>query len=326
MAARPGHTARAWVHRQHVRRGRLARGAGAADHVLHRLRSDRRQPARRPPGPDHGDGPPPAGRAPADRRRRRRHRHGRRSELRQDRPADPDARRDRAQHGRHARAVRAATSTSAPASAIMVNNADWLRPLHYLDFLRDIGRHFSVNQMLAAEAYKTRLESGLTFLEFNYMLLQAYDFLHLFQQTDCRLADRRQRPVGELPGRRRPDPQGRGQRAFVLATPLLTTASGAKMGKTEQRRRLARPRAHLALRLLPVLDQHRGRRRRPLPGAIHLPADGRGAGARRAGRGRCASSQGGAGVRGDHADAMASRRRARRRRRRRPRSAATATT
>ena len=75
----------------------------------------------------------------------------------------------------------------APGRAIMVNNADWLRPLHYLDFLRDIGRYFSVNQMLAAEAYKTRLESGLTFLEFNYMLLQAYDFLHLHQEYGCRL-------------------------------------------------------------------------------------------------------------------------------------------
>ena len=71
--------------------------------------------------------------------------------------------------------------------AIMVNNADWLVDLHYIDFLRDIGRHFSVNRMLAAESYKMRLKTGLNFIEFNYMLLQAYDFWHLFKHYDCRL-------------------------------------------------------------------------------------------------------------------------------------------
>ena len=71
--------------------------------------------------------------------------------------------------------------------AIMLNNADWLRELRYIDFLRDIGRHFSVNRMLAAESYKARLETGLNFIEFNYMLLQAYDFWHLFKHYDCRI-------------------------------------------------------------------------------------------------------------------------------------------
>ena len=122
----------------------------------------------------------------------------------------------------------------APGRAIMVNNADWLRPLLYLDFLRDIGRYFSVNQMLAAEAYKTRLESGLTFLEFNYMLLQAYDFLHLHQEYGCRLqlggSDQWANCLAGADLIRKV----KGERAFVLATPLLTTASGAKMGKTEQ--------------------------------------------------------------------------------------------
>ena len=64
----------------------------------------------------------------------------------------------------------------------MVNNADWLLPLNYITFLREIGRHFSVNRMLAAETYQTRLETGLSFLEFNYQLLQAYDFLYLYQE------------------------------------------------------------------------------------------------------------------------------------------------
>ncbi|TET53691.1 MAG: tyrosine--tRNA ligase, partial [Desulfobacteraceae bacterium] len=71
--------------------------------------------------------------------------------------------------------------------ALMLNNADWLVPLNYIDFLRDIGRHFSVNRMLAAESYRQRLESGLSFLEFNYMLLQAYDFWYLSQNYDCLL-------------------------------------------------------------------------------------------------------------------------------------------
>ncbi|MFN3533900.1 MAG: tyrosine--tRNA ligase, partial [Desulfatiglandales bacterium] len=71
--------------------------------------------------------------------------------------------------------------------ALMVNNADWLLPLNYIEFLREIGRYFSVNRMLAAESYKARLETGLSFIEFNYMLLQAYDYLHLFRQYDCRL-------------------------------------------------------------------------------------------------------------------------------------------
>jgi len=71
--------------------------------------------------------------------------------------------------------------------AIMVNNADWLTRLGYIDFLRDIGRHFSVNRMLAAESYRMRLETGLNFIEFNYMLLQAYDFWYLFKHHDCRL-------------------------------------------------------------------------------------------------------------------------------------------
>jgi len=69
--------------------------------------------------------------------------------------------------------------------ALLLNNADWLTKLNYIDFLRDIGVHFSVNRMLATESIKTRLESGLSFIEFNYQLLQAYDFWHLFKYHDC---------------------------------------------------------------------------------------------------------------------------------------------
>jgi tyrosyl-tRNA synthetase len=75
--------------------------------------------------------------------------------------------------------------------AILLNNADWLAPLNYIDFLRDIGRHFSVNRMLTFEAYKQRLEKGLSFIEFNYQLLQSYDFLELYRRGRLHTADRR---------------------------------------------------------------------------------------------------------------------------------------
>ena len=119
--------------------------------------------------------------------------------------------------------------------ALMVNNAEWLAKLNYLEFLRDVGVHFSVNQMLAMETYRTKLESeaGLNFLEFNYALLQAYDFLTLYRQYDCILqmggSDQWANSLAGADLIRRVE----GGQAYVLVTPLLTTASGAKMGKTE---------------------------------------------------------------------------------------------
>ena len=92
--------------------------------------------------------------------------------------------------------------------ALLLNNADWLCAFNYIEFLRDIGRHFSVNRMLAAESYRMRLETGLNFIEFNYMLLQAYDFLYLEQELRLPSPDGRQRPVGEHRGRNRPDQAG----------------------------------------------------------------------------------------------------------------------
>jgi tyrosyl-tRNA synthetase len=114
--------------------------------------------------------------------------------------------------------------------AIVVDNGEWLLPLNYIDFLREIGRHFSVNRMLAAEAYKQRLEKGLSFIEFNYQLLQAYDFLVLKRRHDCTLqiGDQWGNIVAGVDLVRRVD-QGQ---AFALTFPLITTASGAKMGKT----------------------------------------------------------------------------------------------
>ncbi|MGD9005525.1 MAG: tyrosine--tRNA ligase, partial [Desulfobacterales bacterium] len=118
--------------------------------------------------------------------------------------------------------------------ALMLNNADWLAELKYIPFLRDIGRHFSVNRMIKAESYKIRLDSeeGLTFIEFNYMILQAYDFLELFQNYDCRIqmggSDQWGNIVAGVELIRRVH-QGA---AFGITFPLITTSSGEKMGKT----------------------------------------------------------------------------------------------
>jgi len=118
--------------------------------------------------------------------------------------------------------------------ALILNNADWLRPLKYIDFLRDIGVHFSVNRMLGAEAYRQRLETGLTFLEFNYQILQAYDFLHLYQNYDCRLQMGGNDQWGNILAGVDLIRRVTGGQAFALTIPLLTTASGAKMGKTAE--------------------------------------------------------------------------------------------
>ena len=118
--------------------------------------------------------------------------------------------------------------------ALMVNNADWLAPLNYLEFLRDIGRQFSVNRMLSAEAYRTRYESqeGLNFLEFNYMLLQAYDYLHLNRHENCRLQMGGSDQWGNILAGCDLTRRVEGAAVFGITFPLITTASGAKMGKT----------------------------------------------------------------------------------------------
>ena len=117
---------------------------------------------------------------------------------------------------------------------ILVNNSEWLRDLNYIDFLRDIGKHFSVNRMLSFETYKVRLESGLSFLEFNYQLLQAYDFLELNRRYDCRLQmggdDQWANIISGTDLIRRVERKD----AFGWTYPLLTTSSGKKMSKTEK--------------------------------------------------------------------------------------------
>jgi len=116
--------------------------------------------------------------------------------------------------------------------AIAVNNADWLLSLHYITFLRDIGRHFSVNRMLAAEAYKQRLERGLNFIEFNYQILQAYDYLELYRRYNCTLQMGGDDQWGNLLAGVDLIRRVEGVTVHAMTYPLLTTASGAKMGKT----------------------------------------------------------------------------------------------
>ena len=116
--------------------------------------------------------------------------------------------------------------------ALMVNNADWLVDLRYIEFLRDIGKHFSVNRMLAAESYKIRLETGLNFIEFNYMLLQSYDFYHLAKEFDCCLQMGGDDQWGNIVAGIDLIRKKLRKSAHCITFPLLTTASGAKMGKT----------------------------------------------------------------------------------------------
>ncbi len=120
-----------------------------------------------------------------------------------------------------------------PGQAIMVDNYDWLGELKYIEFLRDIGRHFSVNRMLTYEAYKIRMEKGLSFLEFNYQLLQAYDFLMLYDRHGCRLQMGGDDQWANILAGTDLIRRVRSADAYGLTFPLLTTATGAKMGKTE---------------------------------------------------------------------------------------------
>ncbi len=121
-----------------------------------------------------------------------------------------------------------------PGKAFVVNNADWLLKLNYIDFLRDIGVHFSVNRMLAAECYKQRLERGLTFFEMNYMIMQGYDFLVLSQKYDCKLElggnDQWSNIIAGVELVRRHDQK----EVYGMTFKLLENSDGKKMGKTEK--------------------------------------------------------------------------------------------
>ena len=114
------------------------------------------------------------------------------------------------------------------------NNKKWLADLNYIDFLRDIGRHFSVNKMLSFEAYKMRMETGLTFIEFNYQLLQSYDFLQLYKRHGCRLQVGGDDQWGNIVAGIELIRRVEGAECFGLTFPLVMTSDGKKMGKTEK--------------------------------------------------------------------------------------------
>ena len=116
--------------------------------------------------------------------------------------------------------------------AIMVNNADWLLRLNYIEMLREVGPHFSVNNMLRAECYKNRMEKGLSFLEFNYMVMQSYDFYHLFREYGCNIQLGGNDQWSNLLGGTELIRRKLGQDAHAMTIPLLTKADGTKMGKT----------------------------------------------------------------------------------------------
>lgn len=116
--------------------------------------------------------------------------------------------------------------------ALMLNNADWLLNLNYVDFLREIGVYFSVNKMLAADCFKTRLEKGLSFIEFNYMLMQSYDFLRLYTDYDCHFQLGGSDQWGNITAGTELIRRATGNEAYGMTFTLLTTREGKKMGKT----------------------------------------------------------------------------------------------
>ncbi len=118
--------------------------------------------------------------------------------------------------------------------AMMVNNADWLRDLNYIEFIRDIGVHFSVNRMLTAECYKQRMEKGLSFLEFNYMIMQSYDFLCLYEKYGCNMQFGGDDQWSNMLGGTELIRRKLGKDAYAMTITLLLNSEGKKMGKTQK--------------------------------------------------------------------------------------------
>src|SRR5580692_9914291 len=141
----------------------------------------------------------------------------------------------------HAQAIRAQLSRffdlSSEDKALMLNNADWLCSLNLLDFLRDIGKHFSVNEMIKRDSVRTRLEErdhGISYTEFSYMLMQAYDFLYLFEHRGCTIQMGGSDQWGNILSGRELIRRILGERSEGITFPLLTTSTGRKFGKTEE--------------------------------------------------------------------------------------------
>jgi tyrosyl-tRNA synthetase len=121
-----------------------------------------------------------------------------------------------------------------PGKAICVNNISWLLPLNYIEFIRDIGRHFSVNSMLRADCFKQRMEKGLSFLEFNYMLMQSYDFMVMARDMDCRMQFGGNDQWSNILGGADLTRRELNKQVYGMTFALLTTSEGVKMGKTQK--------------------------------------------------------------------------------------------
>ena len=161
--------------------------------------------------------------------------------------------------------------------AQMVNNADWLLDLNYIELLREVGACFSVNNMLRAECYKQRMEKGLSFLEFNYMIMQSYDFYYLFQNYGCNMQFGGNDQWSNMLGGTELIRRKLGKDAHAMTITLLLNSEGKKMGKTAAGAVWLDPEQDLSLRFLPVLAQ-RGRCGRA---QVHPHADVPAAGADR---------------------------------------------
>ena len=162
-------------------------------------------------------------------------------------------------------------SLEGPNAATLVNNYDWTEHMSVIDFLRDVGKHFPVNRMLARDVVRSRLEDGISYTEFSYVLLQSMDFLNLYREHGVTLQFGGSDQWGNITGGAELIRRSDGGKAHAFATPLITKADGTKYGKTEARRPLARPRDDVALRLLPVLAQRRRRPGRAPAAGLHLP-------------------------------------------------------
>ena len=158
-----------------------------------------------------------------------------------------------------------------PTDAVMVNNADWLDELRYIPFLRDVGRHFSVNRMLTQDSVRLRLDRDqpLSFLEFNYLVLQAYDFVELGRRFGVRIADGRLGSMGQHRRRRRTGPAQQWANPVRADDAAADDRLGRQDGQERAGRRLAQRRAAVALRLLAVLAQYRGRRCRAFSAPLY---------------------------------------------------------
>ena len=259
------------------RRGEPAAVAGreAAD-ALRRLRSDGRQPARRAPGGVDGPAAVSTGRPSAHRPGRRGHRHDRRPQ-RQERGTQLALGRDALRAniaGMEAQLRRFLDFDCGDNSALLVNNYDWMGRFGYLEFLRDVGKHFPVNVMLAKDSVRNRLErsdAGLSYTEFSYMLLAGLRFRPSQRALRLRTSGRRQRPVGQHHRRHRSGPAAARRATLRHYGPAADPQRRRQDGQDRVGRLVALAREDQPLSLLPILDQPRRRRRGQVPAVLYRP-------------------------------------------------------